>query len=172
MKKVAIATLTTLLSACQFTGFGQTQISSKNFIGNWECRMDGGNISTANQISLGKDGKANYLGKIMLPKDNPMFQYDVKRTGSWAYANHTLSYQFTKSAVTPNHSEQVKESLKTDKELKAMEKEYYNAIHSQMTKPDQKSLNLSVSNVTPNSFSVMQNLNQTTRSGVCVKVVK
>ncbi|WP_373818257.1 hypothetical protein [Glaesserella sp.] len=170
MKKFTVVAAAALLSACQFSGFGK--VTSNNFVGNWECRMDGGNISTTNQINLDKDGKAKYLGRIMLPRENPLFQYDVQRTGTWAYAENILTYQFSKSTVTPKHSDEIQKALKTDKELKTMEKEYYQAINSQMTKPEQKSVNLTVSNVTSDSFAVEQKLNQTIRTGICTRPVK
>ncbi|VEI48917.1 Uncharacterised protein [Actinobacillus equuli] len=96
--------------------------------------MDGGSIATSNKVKLSQDGKATYLGKMVLPNDNPIFSYDINRNGTWNYANHTLTYKFTQGSVTRAHTDEIQQALKMDKELNSSEKQYYNALSKQMTK--------------------------------------
>ncbi|ABN75117.1 hypothetical protein AP460_00064 [Actinobacillus pleuropneumoniae] len=172
MKKIILAATVSLLAACSYnnqTSTANEPMSAKSFVGNWECRMDGGNIATNNNVTLSKDGKATYLGKVMLPNDKPLFQYDVKRTGSWSYDHKQLTYKFIDGTIARAHSAEIQQALKTDKKLNTTEQKYYEAINNQLAKAEQKPLNIEVSNFAPNAFSIKQNIGGTARTGLCVR---
>ncbi len=176
MKKIILATAVSLLAACSYNNQTSTTnepMSAKSFIGSWECRMDGGKIAaTSNNVTLTEDGKATYLGKVMLPNDKLLFQYDVKRTGSWSYDNKQLTYKFIDGTITRAHSAEIQQALKTDKKLNATEQKYYEAINNQLAKAEQKPLNIEVSNFASNAFSIKQNIGGTARNGLCVRPTK
>lgn len=169
MKKIVLASAVTLLASCT-TDYFQTstviEATPKSFIGNWECRMDGG-VATSNKVSLAKDGSATYLGKMFMPKENPIFQYDIQRTGVWSYANQTLTYKFGKGSVSRAHSEEIRQALTVDADLSESENDYYTLLNRQMTKGGQTTINLAVSNFTKNAFDIRQNIGDTPRTGQC-----
>ncbi|WGE59196.1 hypothetical protein [Actinobacillus equuli] len=173
MNKIFLATAVALLSACTTYTTNNTPAASReattqSFIGTWECRMDGGSIATSNKVELTQDGKATYLGKMVLPNDNPIFSYDINRNGTWNYANHTLTYKFTQGSVTRAHTDEIQQALKMDKALNSSEKQYYNALSKQMTKKSNP-INLAVSNFAQNSFTIQQKVGNTARTGHCVR---
>ncbi|AIZ80361.1 hypothetical protein NYR70_10825 [Actinobacillus equuli subsp. equuli] len=173
MNKIFLATAVALLSACTTYTTSNAPSASReatiqSFIGEWECRMDGGSIATSNKVKLSQDGKATYLGKMVLPNDNPIFSYDINRNGTWNYANHTLTYKFTQGSVTRAHTDEIQQALKMDKELNSSEKQYYNALSKQMTKKSNP-INLAVSNFAQNSFTIQQKVGNTARTGHCVR---
>lgn len=178
MKKLLLVTLATFLASCstfQFPSTSKTetestsQISRKQFIGNWQCEMDGGKIGTSNKVKLSEDGHASYLGLITMPKEDPLFQYKVKRQGTWSFADNTLFYIFTQSSVERAHTSEMLRKIKTSKELNATENEYFAAVKSQMTKADQKPISLAVSDFTTQSFTIKQTVAETARTGRCVR---
>lgn len=177
MKKIILCATVSLLAACSnFNGFSQSKAKNQtitdptttDFVGNWECRMDGG-VSSSNKVSLDKNGKATYIGNMVMPKEDPIFQYEIKRTGSWAYANHTLTYRFNKSAASRAHTEENQQLINSDAKIKETEQQYYNAITKQMSKAKQSTINLAVSNFAPNAFTIQQTVGETTRTGLCVR---
>lgn len=176
MKKIFLATTAALLSACTtytttHSPLASREATAKSFIGEWECRMDGGNIATSNKVELTQEGQATYLGKMVLPNDNPIFGYEINRQGTWHYADHTLTYQFTQGSVTRAHSDAIQQSLAVDKELSTSEKQYYEALNKQMTKVSNP-IRLAVSNFAQNSFTIQQKVGNTARTGHCVRPTK
>lgn len=184
MKRIFLATVVSLLSACQL--FPQTTASAtssatitkaptpetltpSHFVGKWICEMNGGKIGTSNQVNLGEDGVANYVGLITMPKENPSFQYEISRTGTWSFANNTLSYAFKKSEVKRAHTEAMLANINSDKDVTEMEKEYFSNVKAQMTKSNQKPIMLAVSNFSQHRFTISQNVGGTTRTGQCVR---
>ncbi|WGE89415.1 glycoside hydrolase family 43 C-terminal domain-containing protein [Actinobacillus arthritidis] len=179
MKKIILAATVTLIATCSHqntqtsTAVATSEtVTSKSFIGDWECRMDGGNIATSNNVTLAEDGKATYLGKVMLPNEKPLFQYDVKRNGTWSYENKTLTYKFMDGNISRSHRAEIQQALKTDKTLRNTEQKYYEAITNQLAKAEQKPLNIAISNFAGNAFSIKQNVAGTDRTGLCVRSTK
>ncbi|WP_150539235.1 hypothetical protein [Actinobacillus vicugnae] len=175
MKKIVLATTVALLSACttyttSTAPAASREATSESFIGEWECRMDGGSIATSNRVQLTADGQATYFGKMVLPNDNPIFGYDINRTGTWSYANHTLTYKFTQGSVMRAHTDEIQQSLKVDNALNSSEKQYYSALNKQMTKASNP-INLAVSNFAQNAFTIQQKVGNTARTGHCVRPV-
>ncbi|QLB18460.1 hypothetical protein [Mannheimia granulomatis] len=177
MKKILLAITTTLLAACN--SFINSSPAVKNevitpttehFVGEWECAMNGV-AATTNKVKLGKDGKANYLGNVTLPAENPIFNYALERSGSWKFADNTLTYNFTQSKVSRAHADEVQANLQANQELQSLEQQYFDALNQQTKKAGKTKVSLAVSNFTTKAFSIEQKVAETVRSGNCVGVL-
>lgn len=177
MKKILLAIATTLLAACN--SFINSSPAVKNevitpttehFVGEWECAMNGV-AATTNKVKLGKDGKANYLGNVTLPAENPIFNYVLERSGSWKFADNTLTYNFTQSKVSRAHTDEVQANLQANQELQSLEQQYFDALNQQTKKAGKTKVSLAVSNFTTKAFSIEQKVAETVRSGNCVRVL-
>lgn len=183
MKKLLLVASVSLLSGCHlFTTSSSTsssntsqtqiatapvQLTTAHFVGRWNCEMDGGKIGTSNQVNLGEDGVAKYVGLISMPKENPAFQFEVTRDGTWSFANDTLAYVFKKSVVKRAHTDAMLNNINSDKDVQAMEKEYFSNVKAQMTKANQKPIMLKVSEFSQHRFKISQTVGETTRTGTC-----
>lgn len=177
MKKILLITVTALLTACNsFINSGSTvkneviKPTSEHFIGEWECAMNGV-AATTNKVKLSKDGKANYLGNITLPAENPIFNYALERSGSWKFADNALTYSFTQSKVSRAHTDEIQANLQANQELQNLEQQYFNALNQQTKKAGKTNVNLAVSNFTTKAFSIEQKVAEAVRSGNCVRVL-
>ena len=174
MKKLLLVASISLLSGCHlFTQSGtstttsqpQTSVdtlTAKHFVGRWNCEMDGGKVGSSNQ-----DGVAKYVGLIAMPKENPAFQFEVTRDGTWSFANNTLAYVFKKSSVKRAHTDAMLNNINSDKDVQAMEKEYFSSVKAQMSKANQKPIMLKVSNFSQHRFTISQTVGNSERSGHC-----
>ncbi|MDH2997638.1 hypothetical protein A1D22_07890 [Pasteurellaceae bacterium LFhippo2] len=190
MKKLTLIALTSLLAACTQSGITTTiaentpepvatettktvkkaekeTLSTKNFIGDWTCSMDGDKVASKNQVKLSEGGKATYQGKIALPAGNHTFHYALQRVGTWAYKNDVLAYHFTQSNVTRAHSSKTEQAMKSSKSLRATEKNYFDTINKELAK--RQDIDLKVSKFSGKSFVMQQRLAKSNRSGSCVK---
>lgn len=179
MKKLLLVASVAALSGCQlFTNSSSSntshtqvqepvQLTTAHFVGRWNCEMDGGKIGTSNQVNLGEDGVAKYVGLISMPKENPAFQFEVTRDGTWSYANDTLAYVFKKSSVKRAHTDAMLNNINSDKDVQAMEKEYFSNVKAQMSKANQKPIMLKVSEFSQHRFKISQTVADTTRTGTC-----
>ena len=179
MKKLLLVASISLLSGCHlFTQSGtstttsqpQTSVdtlTAKHFVGRWNCEMDGGKVGSSNQVNLGEDGVAKYIGLIAMPKENPAFQFEVTRDGTWSFANNTLAYVFKKSSVKRAHTDAMLNNINSDKDVQAMEKEYFSSVKAQMSKANQKPIMLKVSNFSQHRFTISQTVGNTERTGQC-----
>lgn len=188
MKKIILATLISFLTACTLPLTQKTEapveevpapqqpakpvLDRTHFIGDWQCEMDGGKVGTSNKVKLSEDGHTTYLGTLKMPKDEPLLQYTIKRTGTWAFADNVLSYAFTKSSVERAHTYEMLRKIKTSKELNASENEYFATLKQQMSKSDLKPVKLAVSNFNEKSFNIQQQVNDTVRKGHCQRPTK
>ncbi|AHG78171.1 hypothetical protein [Mannheimia varigena] len=177
MKKILLITVTALLTACNsFINSGSTvkneviTPTTEHFVGEWECAMNGV-AATTNKVKLGKNGKANYLGNVTLPAEKPLFNYALERSGSWKFADSTLTYSFTQSKVSRAHSDEVQANLQANQELQSLEQQYFDALNQQTKKAGKAKVNLAVSNFTTKAFSIEQKVAETVRSGNCVRVL-
>ncbi|HGO5853955.1 TPA: hypothetical protein ACK3JH_000814 [Mannheimia haemolytica] len=177
MKKILLVTATTLLAACN--SFINSAPTVKNevvtptteyFVGEWECAMNGV-AATSNKVKLHKDGKANYLGNVALPAEQPLFNYALERSGSWKFAENTLTYSFSQSKVSRAHAEAVQVDLQANQELSGLEKQYFDALNEQTKKSGKTNIKLGVSNFTTKSFNIEQKVAEAVRSGNCVRVL-
>ncbi|EXI62524.1 hypothetical protein MHD_07765 [Mannheimia granulomatis] len=176
MKKVLLITATTLLVGCNnFITSTQTQKNevitptTEYFIGEWECAMNGV-AATSNKVKLNKNGKASYLGNVTLPAEKPLFSYALERSGSWKFADNTLTYSFNQSKVSRAHADEVQANIQADQELQNLEKEYFKALNQQTKKSGKSTVNLAVSNFTSKAFSIEQKVSDSVRSGNCIRV--
>ncbi|MFA9487748.1 MULTISPECIES: hypothetical protein [unclassified Mannheimia] len=178
MKKVLLITATTFLAACNIKFINSSTTlknevitpTTEHFVGEWECAMNGV-AATTNKVKLGKDGKANYLGNVTLPAEKPIFNYALERSGSWKFADNTLTYSFTQSKVSRAHADEVQANLQANQELQSLEQQYFDALNQQTKKSGKTNVNLAVSNFTTKAFSVEQKVAETVRSGNCVRVL-
>jgi len=168
------------LTACTnniFTAGGKSapsensSVSRQYFVGKWACEMNGGNIGSSNTVKLAKDGYADYVGTLAIPKEDPLFQYQLERIGTWAFANDILTYQFSKSNFTRAHTFEMLKKIKTDKNLNAEENATFDGLSAQMNKSNAKSVSLAVSDFTDQSFVITQKLPEVTRTGICKKIL-
>ena len=139
MKKLLLVASIALLSGCHlFTQSGtstttsqpQTSVdtlTAKHFVGRWNCEMDGGKVGSSNQVNLGEDGVAKYIGLIAMPKENPAFQFEVTRDGTWSFANNTLAYVFKKSSVKRAHTDAMLNTSTATKMYKQWKKNTFQA---------------------------------------------
>jgi len=183
MKKLLLVASISLLSGCHlFTQAGantttsQSQISAdvltaKHFVGRWNCEIDGGKIVSSNQVNLGEDGAAKYVGLIAMPKENPAFQFEVTRDGTWSFNNNMLSYVFKKSSVKRAHTDAMLNNININKDVQVIEKEYFSSVKAQMSKANQKPIMLKVSNFSQRRFTISQTVGNTERIGYCSRPV-
>ncbi|OOH92347.1 hypothetical protein BMT54_00105 [Pasteurellaceae bacterium 15-036681] len=179
MKKFTTLALVSLLAACtQTTSSTSTQtvvqentVTMKNFVGNWACKMDGDKVASNNKVKLAEDGFADYHGTIALPAGKPAFHYDLQRVGTWDYQNEVLSYHFTQNKVTRAHSEKTTQAMKSSKQLRDTEKQYFDAINKQLAQAgkSKQDVSLKVSNFSGQSFALQQMLEKGSRTGHCVR---
>ena len=169
------------LTACTnniFTAGGKSapsensSVSRQYFVGKWACEMNGGNIGSSNTVKLAKDGYADYVGTLAIPKEDPLFQYQLERIGTWAFANDILTYQFSKSNFTRAHTFEMLKKIKTDKNLNAEENTTFDGLSAQMNNSSNRPVSLAVSDFTDQSFVITQKLPEMTRTGICQRVVK
>ena len=179
MKKLLFVGTISFLTACNtFTSNKGVSVAAdgsptrQSFLGEWACQMDGGKIATSNAITLNADGSTTSMSKVSIPNDNPMFQYDVLRTGTWDYAKNKLTYRFTQGDVKRAHSEEIQQQLNSDKALSVTEAQYYELLTKQVKTSDQKPISIKVSHFTPNAFTIAQNVNQVARTGLCARPTK
>ncbi|MDD0824511.1 hypothetical protein PTQ27_08545 [Mannheimia sp. AT1] len=174
MKKILVVSTVALLSACNsFIDSNDNEIitpTSQHFVGEWACTMNGV-AGTSNKVKLTEKGGVTYLGNMILPAENPLFNYTLERSGSWAFADNTLTYTFTKGKVSRSHSEEVLENLKTDKEKNSLEKQYFDALRQQVNQSSTTNINLAVSNFTKKAFNIEQKVSGNVRTGSCVNTL-
>ena len=179
LKRVSVI-FSLFLTACTnniFTAGGKSapsensSVSRQYFVGKWACEMNGGNIGSSNTVKLAKDGYADYVGTLAIPKEDPLFQYQLERIGTWAFANDILTYQFSKSNFTRAHTFEMLKKIKTDKNLNAEENATFDGLSAQMNKSNAKSVSLAVSDFTDQSFVITQKLPEVTRTGICKKIL-
>lgn len=174
MKKILLISVMTLLSACNSvrnsSHHEMITPTSKHFVGEWACTMNGV-AGTSNKVKLTKKGEAIYVGNVMLPAENPLFQYTLERTGSWAFADNILTYTFTKGKVSRSHTEAILANLKTDKTKNDLEKQYFDALNQQVSKSGKTNISLTVSNFTAKAFNIEQKVAETVRTGYCVSTL-
>lgn len=169
MKKIALATFTLLVSACSNMMLDEEITPTKaDFVGEWACTMNGV-AGTSNKVKLSENGRATYVGNVMLPSGNPLFNYTMERSGRWTAKNNTLTYTFTKGKVSRSHADEVLSVLKVQEEQNRLEKQYFNALRQQVNKSTD--INLTVSNFTKKRFNIEQKVSGATRSGSCVRVL-
>lgn len=149
-----------------------SSVKADYFIGNWACEMSGGNTGSSNTVQLTRDGYAYYLGTFTMPKEEPLFQYQLERIGTWSFSNDVLTYQFSKSNFTRAHTFEMLKKIKTDKNLNAEENAIFNGRSSQLNNSSSKPVSLSVSDFTDQSFVISQQLAETTRTGICKRIIK
>lgn len=149
-----------------------SSVKADYFIGNWACEMNGGNTGSSNTVQLTRDGYAYYLGTFTMPKEEPLFQYQLERIGTWSFSNDVLTYQFSKSNFTRAHTFEMLKKIKTDKTLNAEENAIFNGRSSQLNNSSSKPVSLSVSDFTDQSFVISQQLAETTRTGICKRIIE
>lgn len=176
MKKVLLASFVTFLTACSTINTTNSvqkpiQASYEHFIGVWECQMEGG-VTTKNKVALTSGGEATYFGKVAVPSDNPVFQYDIERQGKWSFADNVLNYTFGKGKVNKAHSEEITQKIQTERRYQNAEKQHYNNLNKLMSSGKTSNIRLSVSNFTENAFTVEQKVGDTARRGYCARVMK
>lgn len=174
MKKILVVSTVALLSACNsFINSGNNEVitpTAKHFVGEWACTMNGV-AGTSNKVKLTEKGKASYIGNMMLPAENPLFNYTLERSGSWAFADNTLTYTFTKGKISRAHTEEVLTTLKTDKEKNSLEQQYFDALRQQVNKSSKTDIKLTVSNFTKKAFNIEQKVADNVRTGSCVSTL-
>jgi len=161
-------------NSSQHQSSSSTQSSSVErnyFVGLWACEMNGGNIGSSNTVQLAQDGYVSYLGTFAIPKEDPLFQYQLERIGTWAFASDILTYQFNKSSFTRAHTFEMLKKIKTDKNLNAEENTTFDGLSAQMNNSSSRPVSLEVSNFTDQSFVITQKLPEVTRTGICKKIL-
>lgn len=149
-----------------------SSVERNYFVGLWACEMNGGNIGSSNTVQLAQDGYVSYLGTFTIPKEDPLFQYQLERIGTWAFASDILTYQFNKSSFTRAHTFEMLKKIKTDKNLNAEENTTFDGLSAQMNNSSNRPISLEVSNFTDQSFVITQKLPEITRTGICQRIVK
>ena len=142
------------------------------FVGNWTCEMNGGNIGSSNSVQLAQDGYVSYLGTFTIPKEDPLFQYQLERIGTWSFASDILTYQFSQNKFTRAHSFEMLKKIKTDRNLNAEENTTFDGLSAQMNNSSSRPVALNVSEFMDQSFVISQNLQGTERTGLCRRVEK
>lgn len=142
------------------------------FVGSWACEMNGGNVGSSNTVKLAQDGYASYVGTFTMPKEAPIFQYQLERVGTWSFANDMLSYQFSQSNFTRAHTFEMLKNIKTDKALNEEENATFTNLSAQMQNASNRTFSLAVSNIADQSFVITQNLQGNARTGLCKRVAQ
>lgn len=188
MKKLILIALTSILTACNLTTYTYTDSSSKStstshkgssttqtgtsdldrgqFVGKWACETDGGSVGTSNKVILNQNGKTDYVGQVTVPKNEPMFQYEVQRTGTWSLTNDVLSYIFTNSNVQRANTPEMLRTIKTSADINAAENEFFAELKTATQNSNGKPVNMVVSDFTGDAFKITQK----NRFGHCVRV--
>lgn len=149
-----------------------SSVDRSYFVGSWACEMNGGNIGSSNTVKLAQDGYANYVGTFTMPKEAPIFQYQLERVGTWSFANDMLSYQFSQSNFTRAHTFEMLKNIKTNKELNEEENATFANLSKQMQNANNRTFSLAVSNISDQSFVITQNLQGNARTGMCKRVAQ
>ena len=74
---------------------------------------------------------------------------------------------FKKSSVKRAHTDAMLNNINSDKDVQAMEKEYFSSVKAQMSKANQKPIMLKVSNFSQHRFTISQTGGNTERTGQC-----
>lgn len=105
-----------------------------------------------------------------MPKEAPIFQYQLERVGTWSFTNDMLSYQFSQSNFTRAHTFEMLKKIKTDKVLNEKENATFTNLSTQMQNASGRTFSLAVSNIADQSFVITQNLQGNPRTGLCKRV--
>lgn len=188
MKKLLLIALTSFLTACNLTTYtytdssgqststshkgsstqtgGKSDLDRSQFVGQWACETDGGKVGTSNKVALSQDGQAKYVGQVTVPKDAPMFQYEVQRTGTWSLIRDELSYVFTNSTVQRANTPEMLRVIKTSADINAAENDFFAELKTATQNSNGRPVNMTVSDFTGDAFRITQK----NRSGQCVRV--